>query len=100
HHDDLGIAVENSMVAVHAGERQVEGAMNGIGERCGNCALQEVIMASKVRKDIMNVHTSINHHGSCRTRQTVSQVCNMPIPANKAVVGSGAVAHSAGIHQD
>ncbi len=89
-HDDLGIAVGNSLAAVHAGARQVEGAMNGIGERAGNCALEEVIMAIKVRKDIMNVHTNINHHEIWRTSQTVSQICNMPIPANKAIVGSGA----------
>ncbi len=73
--------------------------MNGIGERAGNCALEEVIMAIKVRKDIMNVHTNINHHEIWRTSQTVSQICNMPIPANKAIVGSGAFAHSSGIHR-
>lgn len=78
-HDDLGIAVGNALAAVHAGARQVEGAMNGIGERAGNCALEEVIMAIKVRKDIMNVHTNINHHEIWRTSQTVSQICNMPI---------------------
>ena len=99
-HDDLGIAVGNALAAVHAGARQVEGAMNGIGERAGNCALEEVIMAIKVRKDIMNVHTNINHHEIWRTSQTVSQICNMPIPANKAIVGTGAFAHSSGIHQD
>ncbi len=80
-------------------EPAVEGAMNGIGERAGNCALEEVIMAIKVRKDIMNVHTNINHHEIWRTSQTVSQICNMPIPANKAIVGTGAFAHSSGIHQ-
>ncbi len=98
-HDDLGIAVGNALAAVHAGARQVEGAMNGIGERAGNCALEEVIMAIKVRKDIMNVHTNINHHEIWRTSQTVSQICNMPIPANKAIVGTGAFAHSSGIHR-
>ena len=85
-HDDLGLAVE--------------GAMNGIGERAGNCSLEEVIMAIKVRKDILNVHTAINHQEIWRTSQLVSQICNMPIPANKAIVGSGAFAHSSGIHQD
>ena len=99
-HDDLGIAVGNALAAVHAGARQVEGAMNGIGERAGNCSLEEVIMAIKVRKDIMNVHTRINHQEIWRTSQTVSQICNMPIPANKAIVGTGAFAHSSGIHQD
>ncbi|AUP76992.1 hypothetical protein CWS02_22370 [Enterobacter sp. EA-1] len=74
--------------------------MNGIGERAGNCSLEEVIMAIKVRKDIMNVHTRINHNEIWRTSQTVSQICNMPIPANKAIVGTGAFAHSSGIHRD
>ncbi|HCH39672.1 MAG TPA: hypothetical protein DE191_09285, partial [Enterobacter sp.] len=99
-HDDLGLAVGNSIAAVHAGARQVEGAMNGIGERAGNCSLEEVIMAIKVRKDSMNVHTRINHQDIWRTSQTVAQICNMPIPANKAIVGTGAFAHSSGIHQD
>src|SRR5699024_9861228 len=83
-HDDLGLAVGNSLAAVHAGARQVEGA----------------IMAIRVRKDILDVHTSINHQEIWRTSQLVSQICNMPIPANKAIVGSGAFAHSSGIHQD
>ena len=99
-HDDLGLGVGNALAAVHAGARQVEGAMNGIGERAGNCSLEEVIMAIKVRKDILNVQTRINHQEIWRTSQLVSQICNMPIPANKAIVGSGAFAHSSGIHQD
>uniref|UniRef100_A0A8W7PQM1 2-isopropylmalate synthase n=1 Tax=Anopheles coluzzii TaxID=1518534 RepID=A0A8W7PQM1_ANOCL len=99
-HDDLGMAVGNSIAAVHAGARQVEGTLNGIGERAGNCSLEEVIMAIKVRQDIMNVHTNINHQEIYRTSQLVSQLCNMPIPANKAIVGSNAFAHSSGIHQD
>lgn len=99
-HDDLGMAVGNAIAAINAGARQVEGAINGIGERAGNCALEEVIMAIKVRQDIMKVYTGIHHHEIWRTSQTVSQICNMPVPANKAVVGSGAFAHSSGIHQD
>ncbi|QDX28921.1 2-isopropylmalate synthase [Dickeya poaceiphila] len=99
-HDDLGLAVGNAMAAVHAGARQVEGTLNGIGERAGNCALEEVIMSLKVRNQLMNLHTSINHQEIYRTSQIVSQICNMPIPANKAVVGSNAFAHSSGIHQD
>lgn len=63
-HDDLGLGVGNALAAVHAGARQVEGAMNGIGERAGNCSLEEVIMAIKVRKDILNVQTRINHRRS------------------------------------
>lgn len=98
-HDDLGMAVGNSIAAVQAGARQVEGTLNGIGERAGNCSLEEVIMAIKVREDIMNVHTNINHQEIFRTSQIVSQLCNMPIPANKAIVGSNAFAHSSGIHQ-
>ncbi|MCG8707504.1 2-isopropylmalate synthase [Brenneria sp. 4F2] len=99
-HDDLGMAVGNSIAAVQAGARQVEGTLNGIGERAGNCALEEVIMAIKTRPDILKVHTNINHQEIYRTSQMVSQICNMPIPANKAVVGSNAFAHSSGIHQD
>ena len=99
-HDDLGMAVGNSIAAVMAGARQVEGTLNGLGERAGNCALEEVIMAIKTRAAMMNVHTNIHHHEIWRTSQTVSQICNMPIPANKAVVGSNAFAHSSGIHQD
>lgn len=99
-HDDLGMAVGNALAAVNAGARQVEGTLNGIGERAGNCALEEVIMAIKIRGAIMNAHTNINHNEIWRTSQTVSQICNMPIPANKAIVGSNAFAHSSGIHQD
>jgi len=99
-HDDLGMATGNSIAAVMAGARQVEGTLNGLGERAGNCALEEVIMAIKTRAAMMNVHTNIHHHEIWRTSQTVSQICNMPIPANKAVVGSNAFAHSSGIHQD
>ncbi|WP_058912237.1 2-isopropylmalate synthase [Entomohabitans teleogrylli] len=99
-HDDLGMAVGNAMAAVQAGARQVEGTLNGIGERAGNCALEEVIMGIKVRGQMMNVHTNINHTEIYRTSQIVSQICNMPIPANKAVVGANAFAHSSGIHQD
>lgn len=99
-HDDLGMSVANSITAIQAGARQVEGTINGIGERAGNCALEEVIMAIRTRADIMNVHTRINHKEIYRTSQIVSQLCNMPIPGNKAVVGANAFAHSSGIHQD
>ena len=73
-HDDLGMAVGNSIAAVQAGARQVEGTLNGIGERAGNCSLEEVIMAIKVRQDIVNVHTNINHQEIFRTSQIVSQL--------------------------
>ncbi|WP_294912196.1 2-isopropylmalate synthase [Tatumella sp. UBA2305] len=99
-HDDLGMAVGNAIAAVQAGARQVEGTLNGLGERAGNCALEEVIMAIKTRQQMMNMTTGINHQEIYRTSQMVSQICNMPIPANKAVVGSNAFAHSSGIHQD
>lgn len=99
-HDDLGMSVANSISAIQAGARQVEGTINGLGERAGNCALEEVIMAIKVRQNLLNVHTNINHQEIYRTSQLVSQLCNMPIPGNKAVVGSNAFSHSSGIHQD
>ncbi|EPC5194598.1 2-isopropylmalate synthase [Edwardsiella piscicida] len=99
-HDDLGMACANSISAVQAGARQVEGTLNGIGERAGNCALEEVIMAIRTRQDLLQVHTGIRHQEIYRTSQLVSQLCNMPIPANKAVVGANAFAHSSGIHQD
>ena len=99
-HDDLGMSVANSISAIQAGARQVEGTINGLGERAGNCALEEVIMAIKVRQNLLNVHTNINHQELYRTSQLVSQLCNMPIPGNKAVVGSNAFSHSSGIHQD
>ncbi|MDE1482632.1 2-isopropylmalate synthase [Xenorhabdus bovienii] len=99
-HDDLGMSVANSITAVQAGARQIEGTINGLGERAGNCSLEEVIMAIKTRQQILGVHTNINHKEIYRTCQLVSQICNTPIPANKAVVGSNAFAHSSGIHQD
>ena len=99
-HDDLGMATGNAVAAVLAGARQVEGTINGLGERAGNCALEEVIMAIKTRQQIMNLHTNIHHQEIYRTSQLISQICNMPIPANKAIVGTGAFAHSSGIHQD
>ncbi|EIS33489.1 2-isopropylmalate synthase [Yersinia pestis] len=99
-HDDLGMSVANSITAVQAGARQVEGTINGLGERAGNCSLEEVIMAIKVRHEMLGVHTNINHQEISRTSQLVSKICNMPIPGNKAIVGSNAFAHSSGIHQD
>lgn len=99
-HDDLGMSVANSIAAVQAGARQIEGTLNGLGERAGNCALEEVIMAIKVRHEILGVHTKINHKEIHRTSQLVSKLCNMPIPGNKAIVGGNAFAHSSGIHQD
>lgn len=99
-HDDLGMSVANSLTAVSYGARQVEGAMNGIGERAGNTAIEEVIMALKTRQDLLNLKTGINHQELYRTSQLVSRLCNMPIQPNKAIVGSNAFSHSSGIHQD
>ncbi|URJ28045.1 2-isopropylmalate synthase [Candidatus Blochmannia vicinus (nom. nud.)] len=99
-HNDLGMAVGNAISAIQAGARQIEGTINGIGERAGNTALEEVIMAIKVREDLLNVHTNIHCQEIYRTSQVISQLCNMPIPANKAIVGSNAFSHSSGIHQD
>lgn len=99
-HNDLGMAVGNSISAIQAGARQIEGTINGIGERAGNTSLEEVIMAIKVREDILGVSTNIKHNEIYRTSQIISQICNMPIPSNKAIVGSNAFSHSSGIHQD
>ncbi|AKC31940.1 2-isopropylmalate synthase [Candidatus Pantoea carbekii] len=99
-HDDLGIATGNTIAALMAGARQIEGTMNGLGERAGNCALEEVIMAIKTRNSMMKLNTNINFQEIYRTSKIVSQICNMPIPANKAIVGSNAFLHSSGIHQD
>lgn len=99
-HNDLGMAVGNSITAIQSGARQIEGTINGIGERAGNAALEEVIMAIKVRKDLLNVYTDIKHQEIYNTSKIVSQLCNMPIPANKAIIGSNAFSHSSGIHQD
>lgn len=99
-HDDLGMAVGNSIAAIEAGARQVEGTLNGIGERAGNCALEEVIMAIQVRADRLGVRTGIDCTELHRASRTVSQICNMPVPANKAIVGANAFSHSSGIHQD
>ncbi|CAL4321467.1 2-isopropylmalate synthase [Buchnera aphidicola] len=99
-HDDLGMAVGNSISAILFGARQIEGTMNGIGERAGNAALEEIIMAINLKKKELNVHTNIKTNEIYRTSKIISQICNMPISANKAIVGSNAFAHSSGIHQD
>ncbi|PJC85584.1 2-isopropylmalate synthase [Vibrio sp. HA2012] len=99
-HDDLGMSVANSIAAVQAGARQVEGTINGIGERAGNCALEEVAMIIKTREEFMGVHTGLKHDEIHRTSKMVSQLCNMPIQSNKAIVGANAFSHSSGIHQD
>ncbi|MBE2898922.1 2-isopropylmalate synthase [Pasteurellaceae bacterium 20609_3] len=99
-HNDLGMATANSLSAVQQGARQIECTINGIGERAGNCSLEEVVMALKTRHDLFKVDTNINTKEIYRVSQMVSQMCNMPIQPNKAIVGSNAFAHSSGIHQD
>jgi len=99
-HNDLGMAVANSLTAVAHGARQVECAVNGLGERAGNAALEEVVMALKVRKDIFKTKTSVNTKEIMRTSKLVKDICGMPIQPNKAIVGTNAFSHSSGIHQD
>jgi len=98
-HNDLGMAVANSLTAVVAGARQVECTINGIGERAGNCALEEVVMALKTREAFFNASTSINSTRLYPISRLVSNVTGMPIPRNKSVVGENAFSHEAGIHQ-
>jgi 2-isopropylmalate synthase len=99
-HDDLGLAVANSIAAVRAGARQVECAVNGIGERAGNCALEEVVMALRTRRDLLGVEVRVNTREILRTSKLVSSHTGFPVPPNKAVVGRNAFAHESGIHQD
>lgn len=99
-HDDLGLSVANSIAAVQAGARQVEGTINGLGERAGNTALEEVAMILQTRGDFFSASTNINSKEISRTSKLVSQLCNMPIQSNKAIVGANAFSHSSGIHQD
>ncbi|MCO4797843.1 MAG: 2-isopropylmalate synthase [Colwelliaceae bacterium] len=99
-HNDLGLAVANSMSAVQAGARQIECTINGIGERAGNCSLEEVAMIMKTRHEFLGVQTRINHQEIARTSKLVSDLCNMPVQLNKAIVGGNAFSHSSGIHQD
>jgi len=98
-HNDLGMAVANSLAAVRGGARQVECTVNGIGERAGNCSLEEVVMAIKVREGILGVHTGIDTKRLFPTSRLLSSITGMPIPRNKAVIGENAFAHESGIHQ-
>jgi 2-isopropylmalate synthase len=99
-HNDLGMAVFNSLAAVENGARQVECTINGIGERAGNCALEEVVMAVRTRNDYFKVATGINTRRLYQTSRLVSHVTGLQVQRNKAVVGQNAFAHEAGIHQD
>ncbi len=99
-HNDLGLAVANSLAALTEGARQVECTINGLGERAGNCALEEIVMAVKTRGDFFGLRTGINTRRLCPTSRLVSHVTGIPVQRNKAVVGQNAFAHEAGIHQD
>jgi 2-isopropylmalate synthase len=99
-HDDLGLAVANSLAAVEAGVGQVECTVNGIGERAGNAALEEIVMALRVRHDSLGVETGINPAEIGPSSALVARLTGYDVPPNKAIVGAGAVAHEAGIQQD
>ena len=99
-HNDLGMAVANSLAAVMAGARQVECTINGLGERAGNASLEEIVMAVKVRKDVFECDTRIDTTQIVPVSKLVSQITGYPVQPNKAVVGANAFAHESGIHQD
>ncbi|MCX7019543.1 MAG: 2-isopropylmalate synthase [bacterium] len=99
-HNDLGMAVANSLAAVRAGARQVECTINGLGERAGNASLEEIVMNLIVRKDFYGMETGINAAEIYRASRMVSKITGMRIQRNKAIVGANAFAHEAGIHQD
>ncbi len=98
-HDDLGMAVANSLAAVRAGARQVECTVNGIGERAGNCALEEVVMALKTRADVFGCDSAVDTRKLYPASRQLAAIIGSFVPANKAVVGDNAFAHEAGIHQ-
>lgn len=99
-HNDLGMAVANSLAAVQGGARQVECTINGLGERAGNASLEEVVMAVKTRRDLFNVDTGIDPTQIVPTSKLVSTITGYPVQPNKAIVGANAFSHESGIHQD
>lgn len=99
-HNDLGLAVANSLAAVMNGARQVECTINGLGERAGNAALEEVVMAVKTRKDVFPCHVEIDTREIVACSKLVSNITGFPVQPNKAIVGANAFAHESGIHQD
>jgi 2-isopropylmalate synthase len=99
-HNDLGLAVANSLAAVQGGVRQVECSINGIGERAGNASLEELVMALRVRQDRLPYDTAINSPALFEASQMLAALTNEPVQSNKAIVGRNAFAHEAGIHQD
>jgi 2-isopropylmalate synthase len=99
-HNDLGNAAANSVAAVHVGARQVEGCINGLGERAGNASLEEVIMTIETRQDLLGVGTNVDTRQIYRTSRLVSDITGFPVQPNKAIVGANAFRHASGIHQD
>jgi 2-isopropylmalate synthase len=99
-HDDLGLAVANSLAGVMAGARQVECAVNGIGERAGNASLEEIVMLLHTRGETVGLRTDVNTREIARTSRLVSRLTGYPVQPNKAIVGRNAFAHESGIHQD
>ncbi len=99
-HNDLGLAVSNSLSALQAGARQVECTINGLGERAGNASLEEIVMIIDTRKDMLDLYTNINIGEIVRTSRLVSRMTGVPVQPNKAIVGDNAFAHQSGIHQD
>jgi len=99
-HDDLGMAVANSLSGLKHGARQVECAINGIGERAGNTSLEEIVMALETRKDILKLHTNIKTKHIYHTSRLLIDITGIPVQPNKAIVGANAFAHESGIHQD
>jgi 2-isopropylmalate synthase len=99
-HNDLGMATANALAGVAAGARQIECTINGIGERAGNTAMEEVVMALRQRPDVFGVETTINAKEITRTSRMVSHITGIRVQPNKAIVGANAFAHSSGIHQD
>jgi len=99
-HNDLGLAVANSLAAIQSGARQVECTVNGLGERAGNAALEELVMAIRTRQDVFPVQTNIDATHIVPTSRLVSSITGFPVQPNKAIVGANAFAHESGIHQD
>ena len=99
-HNDLGLAVANSISAIQEGARQVECTINGLGERAGNAALEEIVMALSVKKDLIPFHTDIKTESITKASRLVSSITGFTVQPNKAIVGANAFAHEAGIHQD
>ena len=99
-HNDLGLAVANSLAAINNGARQVESTINGLGERAGNTAMEELVMAIRTRSDLMQVTTDIVTEHIYPTSRMVTTITGMPVQPNKAIVGANAFAHESGIHQD